>query len=313
MIDQDFRLLAPDDAEPRPEGSNRALAETVAIVRQLIQNPEIDNARRGPLRVSDANVTDLGRFAKKAANETITGLWTFNTGTAAAPAIALPGSVGIFRGGTNRLSLVAGGVERVSLTTDGTLVVSDNATDFGVGVAAGTVLIGLNRFLRGANPSHNGTIRLVGSNAGGTAVLLGGELTGTVPAGPYSVRSEWDHGINMGAASPDHDLEIGQNARLNPLIRLRGSSPALRMGGTAATDWDVELKRAAADVWEMPDSLLVSGDHYIELNSYAVSPFQPPAPAANKGRLFMRQNGLGKAELAMIFPSGTVVAIVSDV
>lgn len=81
-MEESFSLLAPADAPKadtdRPGHGPRAIDEAVSIVRQLIQNPSIDNARRGPLTVSDINVVDLGRFAKKAASETISGPWTFS-------------------------------------------------------------------------------------------------------------------------------------------------------------------------------------------------------------------------------------------
>ncbi len=74
-------------------------------------------------------------------------------------------------------------------------------------------------------------------------------------------------------------------------------------------DWtNVSAERRRVMVDDDGGEVIYSSTKGIELAEIAA----PSAPAANKGRLFLRDNGAGKTQLAIQFPTGAIQVIATE-
>ena len=100
--------------------------------------------------------------------------------------------------------------------------------------------------------------------------------------------SAWMPGVAQGDVSllKDQSLVLG------------GAGGLLAGGGNATPD--TKLLRAAAAVWEVTDTF--------EFPERA----DPAAPAANKARLYSKDNGAGKTQIVVRFPTGAVQVLATE-
>lgn len=148
----------------------------------------------------------------------------------------------------------------------------------------------------------DGNIRLV-DNAGTDFGLL--QFGGTTSAYPAIGRDSSDTdavAVRLADNSGYAALYTGTIAAENAFINANGVAGwSTRARFYSLADGAIELAASGG-----------SGSAcYVELNEFA-SGSDPAAPGANKARWFVRDNGAGKGELCVRFPSGAVQVIASE-
>lgn len=96
-------------------------------------------------------------------------------------------------------------------------------------------------------------------------------------------------------------------------LYLNAGAPRLEFGGGGGAR-DVNLYRALANVLKTDDDFNVNGLMQLSASGYidVVEIAAPTAPGANIGRLFMKDNGAGKTQFCVQFPTGAVQVIATQ-
>jgi hypothetical protein len=143
----------------------------------------------------------------------------------------------------------------------------------------------------GVNVSASAGLTIV---AGGLTVTAGGL---TVTAGGITVAAGQVLVPDGTAAAPSIAFS---GATSSGIYRSGSAAPAFSNGGTLRGYFSSSLNISA------PAELSIGQDAILSKVT------APSAPGANLGRLFLRDNGSGKMQLAAIFPTGAIQAIATE-
>ena len=207
------------------------------------------------MRITQAGFVGIGRTAPASALD-VNGVITSSAGSAAAPAISFTGdtNTGIFSPGADQLSLVTGGVSRITVAANGLVTTTGDLTCNGtLRTLVGLQSSGGRALFRAVNEAY-----AVGSAYSATsgAVYFGAANESATPdaqissAGGGALMYLQNGGnVGIGTTSPSQRLDVNGSVRVAGNISRTGASAATDLGlySETASNW-IRLACNAGDI-----------------------------------------------------------------